>query len=260
MSTSLAATPNAGAGPALVMTVAVCALALPSAVLGFSTRFDLPANDSSANRILPASSGQLDPRLARAMAARPSGEASLFRFTPAGLATRPDRSVTVAVRVDDKTASTIIVRGAPRAAAFAPANVTPLRIVPTVYNLGLARGYAGFAANTNTSVLPRDNRHADMPDLANFGKADQSAGVMGPDDSRLAPRIAIDERDRAGRAPRTLEGTGEASVDLGGSYRITRNLDVTAGVRYSRDRDRLKPVAEGKSDSQSVFVGTQFRF
>jgi hypothetical protein len=27
---------------------------------------------------------------------------------------------------------------------------------------------------------------------------------------------------------------GEQSVDVGGSYRVTRNFDLTAGVRYSR--------------------------
>jgi opacity protein-like surface antigen len=70
----------------------------------------------------------------------------------------------------------------------------------------------------------------------------------------------LNERDRAGRAPRTLESVGEQSVDLGGSYRLTPRIDVTAGVRYSQDRDRLKPPSETKADNQAVYVGTQFRF
>jgi len=78
--------------------------------------------------------------------------------------------------------------------------------------------------------------------------------------SRLAPRIELDTRERAGRAPRTFEGQGDYQVDLGGSYRLTRNLDVTAGVRYSPERDRLLPLTDGKKDSQAVYVGTQFRF
>ena len=49
-------------------------------------------------------------------------------------------------------------------------------------------------------------------------------------------------------------------TDVGGAYRVTRNLDVTAGVRYSQDRERLKPLTDGKQDSQAVYVGTQFRF
>ena len=49
-------------------------------------------------------------------------------------------------------------------------------------------------------------------------------------------------------------------MDLGGSYRLTRNFDVTAGVRYSSERDRLRPLTDGKQDSQAVYVGTKFRF
>ena len=70
----------------------------------------------------------------------------------------------------------------------------------------------------------------------------------------------LGEHERPGRAPRTLESVGEQSVDLGGSYRLTRNIDVTAGVRYSQDRDRIVPPAEAKADNQAVYVGTQFRF
>jgi hypothetical protein len=70
----------------------------------------------------------------------------------------------------------------------------------------------------------------------------------------------MDETVPAGRAPRTFAGDGNDQVDLGGSYRVTRNLDVTAGVRYSQERERLIPPADGKQDNQAVYVGTQFRF
>ena len=49
-------------------------------------------------------------------------------------------------------------------------------------------------------------------------------------------------------------------VDLGGSYRLTRNINVTAGVRVTSDRDRLKPLSESRQDNQAVYVGTQFKF
>ena len=49
-------------------------------------------------------------------------------------------------------------------------------------------------------------------------------------------------------------------VDVGGSFRLTRNLDVTAGVRYQQERD-LRALPElDKQDSQAVYIGTQFRF
>ena len=50
------------------------------------------------------------------------------------------------------------------------------------------------------------------------------------------------------------------SLGVGGSYRLTRNLDVTGGVRYKIQRDRLEPLADQRRDSQAVYVGTAFRF
>jgi opacity protein-like surface antigen len=245
-----------GSRPALIIVGAVSVLALPSAVLAFSTRFDMPPPDFAANQGMGAfAPGQADPRLARAIANRPQGKGPLYRFTPAGLATRPDRSVTVAVRVDAETARAIVVR-APSASSRAIPNVAVLRIAPAAYSLGLSRGYQNFAGNAQTYTLPGvDMRKQDTPDLSAFAQADPASS-----EPRLAPRLSLGERDRAGRAPRTLESMGEQSVDVGGAYRITRNLDVTAGVRYSQDRDRLKAIPDGKSDSQAVFVGTQFKF
>ena len=58
-----------------------------------------------------------------------------------------------------------------------------------------------------------------------------------------------------------LNDTGyQVGGELDASYRLSRNLDVTAGVRYSQDRERLMPLTDGKQDSQAVYVGTQFRF
>jgi len=244
--------------PALVMAGAVGLLALPSAVLGFSTRFDTAADNSASGADQGAfSSSELDSRAARAMAARQEaqfmrGKEALFHFTPAGLATRPDRSVTVAVRVDAETARAIVVRGQTQRIATTGPSV---RVAPDAYNLGLSRGYQGFSTLTSTYSLPGNDRAKhDLPDLSTFPRAETGS------DSRLAPHIQLVDRERAGRAPRTLESLGEQSVDVGGSYRVTRNFDVTAGVRYSQDRDRLKPTNDIKSDSQSVFVGTQFHF
>ena len=94
-----------------------------------------------------------------------------------------------------------------------------------------------------------------MPDLAEF-RPSQPEGKP----SRLQPRIAFEQNGSAGRVARPLEALGEQSVDVGGSYRVTRNLDVTAGVRLSQERDRLAPLTDGLEDNQAVYVGTQFRF
>src|SRR3546814_13183774 len=53
---------------------------------------------------------------------------------------------------------------------------------------------------------------------------------------------------------------GEASaVDVVSSYRLTKNIDVTAGVRY-RSEDRVEPLTDSRRDSQAVYIGTAFRF
>lgn len=237
----------AGAGISLGVLVA------PTVSNAFSSGFDSrPVSLAARGGIGSFTPASIDPRLAEQITVRALSNGKLFRFTPAGTTTRPDRSITVAVRVSDDSAHAVSVRNILAGAANAP-GAAPVRIAPMVFNLGLARGYQSFAAEL---PLPHEiQRIENMPDLAAF-KAGAVAGTPG----RFAPRIEFDEKDRTGRAPRTLEGQGDYSVDLGGSYRLTRNLKVTAGVRYSSERDRVLPLTDGKQDSQAVYVGTQFRF
>lgn len=249
-----------------------CALigmaAAPALGTAFSDDFS-PSSVSLAARggigsFTPAS---VDPRLVSRITAqipgRAAGHARLFRFTPAGMENRPDRAVTVAVRVSELGSDGFVVRTPLAAGANAP-GAAPILIAPMVYNLGLSRGYQSFAA---TAAAPReiaklDVQRLEVPDLRAFGRKEGLAAANGAVPSRLAPRIELDTRDRkhTGQAPRTFELQGDYQVDLGGSYRLTRNLDFTAGVRYSPERDRLRPLTDGKKDSQAVYVGTQFRF
>ena len=74
------------------------------------------------------------------------------------------------------------------------------------------------------------------------------------------PRIEFTDREIAGRSPNTLDSTAAQTVGVGGSFRLSPNLNVTAGVRYQSERDRLVPLTDGSQDSQAVYVGTQFRF
>lgn len=213
----------------------------------------LAANGSFA-ALTPA---KIDSRLARFVAARSSGTSRLMRFTPAGIAARPNRSVTVAVRVDSEAARAISVRSAIAAAREQVAGDSTLRIAPTRYNLGIARGYQNFTKTAPTPAISGSLPEAAIPDLAEFRP---SQGVR-PDESRFAARIAVQEEAKTGSAPRTMDSRSDQAVDVAGSYRLTRNLDVTAGVRYSQERDRLAPLADPtKQDSQAVYVGTQFRF
>jgi hypothetical protein len=194
----------------------------------------------------------IDARLAQLVGSRP--ESGQMRFTPAGAATRQGRTVTVAVRVDGNVQSLAVrstLGGISEAADSAVA-----RIAPTRFSLGAARGYQSFARPAPVPELAKDLSDAGMPDLASFKP---SPGVK-EKPSRFAARIAVEEEQGASRSTRALDRIGDQTFDLGGSYRVTRNLDVTAGVRYSQERDRIAPLTNGKQDSQAVYVGTQFRF
>lgn len=200
---------------------------------------------------------KVDPELARFIAERSSGASRPMRFTPAGIAARPGRSVTVAVRVDSDAARAISVRSAIAAAREQVAGDSPLRIAPTRYDLGISRGYQNFAKVAPAPATSRSLSEAGIPDLADF----QPSPGARPAESRFAARIAVEEETKTGAAPRTIDSRSDQAVDVGGSYRLTRNIDVTAGVRYSQERDRLAPLADpAKQDSQAVYVGTQFRF
>lgn len=239
--------------PATV-AAALAVVGLPGAGLalgGLDQNGVILAARGSFASFTPAS---VNPELAWMVSDYRSSKGRLMRFTPAGAANRPDRSVTVAVRVDDQTARAISVRAAIASAKGEAGRSAEIGIAPTRYDLGIARGYRSFA---QTLTLPGEVRRIDMPDLSTF-KPGQAESDGKP--SRFAARIALEESGNTGRSPRTLEAIDAQRVDVGGSYRLTRNLDVTAGVRYSSEKDRLAPLTDGERDSQAVYVGTQFRF
>ena len=241
-----------GFSAALICAGAAGLIFAPSAVLALGGMGDDAASLVSQGRSLgsftPAS---VDPRLAH-LIEQSGASGKLMRFTPAGATTRPGRSVTVVVRVDENTARAISVRSA-FAIAKDQLSGAPLGLAPTRYNLGLSRGYQSFA---QTPQLSRDLSEAQIPDLSAY---QPSPGVK-EKPSRFNARIALEEEQKSGRPPRTLDSLGDQTFDLGGSYSVTRNLNVTAGIRYSQDRDRIELLTNGKQDSQAVYVGTQFRF
>jgi hypothetical protein len=203
------------------------------------------------NGSLPFTPASVDPQLASFVAGR-GDDAHRMRFTPAGVAEQGKRSLTVAVRVDDETAHAIQVRSAIATAQDQMAG-SAVHIVSARYSLGLARGFESFA---QPSVLSKTLTDAAIPDLSSFKPASPL-----PAESRFASHVALAHEEKPGVAPRTREALGEQSVDLATSYRLTRNLDVSAGVRYSQARDRIAPAADPSSqDSQAVYIGTQFRF
>lgn len=224
-------------------------LALPSAslaVVGFGQ--GVTADGATAFEFFTPAS--VDPELAARVAekAREKG----FRFTPA--ASNPvlqGKAVTVAVRIDEETARAVSIRDAIDSRPGIGKSIASLQ--PSKFNLGTARGYQSFSRPVE---LPSNVRNLSVPDLTEFAPAKPRAQDK---PSRLQPRIELEDRAIAGRSPNTLDAS-ESSVDVGGSFRLSKNLDVTAGVRYSQERDRLAPLTDSVQDSQAVYVGTQIKF
>ncbi|WP_206610374.1 hypothetical protein [Croceibacterium ferulae] len=199
----------------------------------------------------------VDPAVANLVARRGKG-AGLDRFTPAGADPRTGRTVTVAVRVDDGEARFATVRPGRRGSLAAAAeDGGGLRITPTRYNLGVARGLQSFAKAA--PVLSRTLSDAAIPNLADFRP---STATEEPE-SRFAARIAVEEGavSTARIADRPAGPRADQTVNVAGSYRLTRNLDVTAGVRYSQQQHRITPAEDvSHKEGQAVYIGTQFRF
>jgi hypothetical protein len=168
---------------------------------------------------------------------------------------RPDHSVTVVVRVPDAHGR-LFATHSPQTESGA--GFAAVRITPVAYNLGLARGYQSFALPTTGAIhdMPRDNS-----ELHSFSLATTASDPGSPASSpRLEPDVTMDERAAPGRAQRTLGTQSDDQVKTGGSYRLIGNLDVTAGLRYASDHDRLRALSDHRQDSQAIYVGTQFRF
>ena len=239
-----------GMATGMMLGGAVAVLALPSAVLAFTAKFDAGTAPERASKSMgPLEAGIPGSRLARGLPLPSLTRGQLYPFTPAKNPNRPDRSVTVAVRLDPQALKSPGVGDRPAGEV----GESTLRLAQTAFSLGVARGYRNFAQDVAPAPA---SRKPDAPDLVHYSIAPGASGG----EARFSPHIVIDEKPTVGRAPHTFSGDKEDQVDLGGSYRVAGNLAVTAGVRYSQDRERLVPLTDGKQDSQAVYVGTQFRF
>lgn len=243
---------GAGRGSSLLLAAALLAV-IPTAVFAVPDDNAAIAAPNMA-RFAPFTPANVDPAIARRVAAKMAARGHSMRFTPAGTALDSDRRATVAIRVAPNEARAISVRSAIAAAQGEPgAGPSMATLARSRYNLGISRGYESFAKTTAPAL---DLKKIEMPDLASFRPREGAKEAPG----RLQPRLALESASEAGRSPRTLAGAGEQAVDLGAGYRLSRNLNVTAGLRLSQDRDRLAPLTDAVRDDQAVYVGTQFRF
>ncbi len=197
------------------------------------------AAQRAAGTFTPAAA---DPRLA-AVFARGGLDTSGFRFTPAETK-QGDKAVTVAVRASSN-------RGAQVAQRDAPVSAGTVGLAPIAYSLGVAVGWKRFAVAGEVGRV----------DLAGQPGGRESADLgVSYSVKRMTGRVVAAADRPADATPLGITELPSYSLDVGGSYALTRNLDVTAGVRYRSDRERLARVEDDRRDSQAVYVGTAFRF
>jgi len=196
----------------------------------------------SIGAFTPASA---DPKLA-ALLARGGLDPSGFRFTPADSHREGSRAVTVAVQARSS-------RGVAAAEQTGGASVAAVQLAPIAYNLGVAVGWRRFALSGDMSKV----------DLAGLPGSRESADVgVSYSGKRFGGQIKAGTDRPLPGGPKLIEEAPAYSVDVGGSYRLTHNVDFTAGVRYKTERsDRLNDLSTtDRRDSQAVYIGTAFRF
>lgn len=180
-----------------------------------------------------------DKRLAAAYArAVLSRSSKSFRFTPTSGSLSGRRSITVLVRAPGQEAED---RGE-----------TPVRIAPLAFNLDASRGWRKFALPDSVGRKQLDPVVADLAPVRGY--------TAPPERSRLKASVELEARADVGTAPQTLAGERKYSVEVGSSYSLTRNLNVTAGVRYAGPDNRLAPITDQRQDNQAVYLGTVFKF
>ncbi|HEY0115916.1 MAG TPA: porin [Allosphingosinicella sp.] len=207
----------------------------------------MPAPRNAVGSFTPA---VRDPRLAAELARR--GNATALRFTPATTAPERNRAVRVAVRVRQGVALAERPRPAVPGASATIETPSGTAITPSTYNLGVAVGWRRFAI---TGDLSNSSGGA-----AAGTRETTRVGVDYRANRRLTGRVQLGT-ERAEGVQRIVGEDRAYSLDVGGSYSIGRNVDVTGGVRYRVSRDRLEPLAnDERRDSQAVYIGTAVRF
>jgi porin-like protein len=223
------------AAAGLVLTPAFAATSAKKRPAAVSLSFDSLSSFTPANA---------DPKLAAALAGK-SLSLTDFKFTPAPAKGRPSQvRVAIRARVNAPAQAAVAQADAPTVAVSA--------LTPSTYNLGVAVGWRRFAVSG---------------DVAKVKGADPAVGgresaVVGVSYSlkKFTGRVAVGADRPDGRALPALRRGDTYSLDVGGSYSLSRHVALTGGVRYNVERDRLSALQDNRRDSQAVYVGTAFKF
>jgi len=185
-----------------------------------------------------------DSRLAAAYAkiAASAGRQN-FRFTPTSGSLSGQRSITVMVRASDVD----------RVAANR--SVVPVNIAPVSFSLNGAHNWRKFALSESVGRKALDPVPVEtMVDAKNFSLDDGKK-------DRFSTKVLLESRREPTATVRNPSADKDYSLDLASSYSLTRNLNVTAGIRYNNSvAGRLTPMTDERQDNQAVYLGTSFKF
>ena len=219
---------------------------VPAVAAQFQPSTQTGGLSSWANHFTPAG---IDSRLAERMRSN-AARSTAFPFTPAGLNSRTSNTLTVAARADGSNA--VSVRNA--MAKLDAGGGTTLRLNNSSYQLTTKRGWQAFNLPSTAVDQPRLDGMLGKGTFRLDDNSKKKPSRFGTDVKVASPR---------GATP-SLRGSeaaaGDYSVNVGGSFRVAKGVDVTAGVRYSRDSDRVDLATSAQADNEAVYVGTKIKF
>lgn len=185
-----------------------------------------------------------DARLAAAYAkiAASAGRQN-FRFTPTSGSLSGQRSVTVMVR-----AGTDLPVAVTR-------TLNPVDIAPVAFSLNSTHNWRKFALPEAMGRKELDPVSIEPLASAKNFSLDQTRK------NRFSTKVMIESRREPGAAVHNPAAEKDYTLDLASSYSLTRNLNVTAGVRYNNSvAGRLTPMTDERQDNQALYLGTVFKF
>ena len=233
------------AGSAVAVAGFMLSPALGAATDLVRLRAEVPVSLGALGSISSFTPTTKDARLAAAYA-RIAASASRqnFRFTPTSGSMSGQRSVTVMVRAADLNERVTVNR-----------TLDPVSIAPVAFSLNSAHNWRKFALPEATGRKELDPVSIEQIEGAKTFSLDQAKK------NRFSTKVMIESRREPGQTVRNPNADKDYSLDLASSYSLTRNLNVTAGLRYNNSVvGRLTPMTDDRQDNQAVYLGTVFKF
>ncbi len=178
-----------------------------------------------------------------------------FPFTPAGAEQGVRHTMTIAARTDSLLSSKAIsTRG--MIAMLDPGLATPVNLNKSDFHLTAARGWKDFKLSDSGKLAVK----APVTNISVAAGTFRIDGNEAVKKSRFKTDVKLDTARQAAPSPRGNAAAGEYKFGLESSFSLSRRIDLTAGVTYNSERDRIAPRADDRKDSEAVYVGTKIRF